>query len=233
MSPIKKDEGTLPDVINFKSNFKTIWVGGIVTIIVTGLVALIAYSTGNWNTILLRDYVAVFTGGAVTTTLFYHAKNLKNNFDANQEKLNFDLAKFEYEKEEKARSSQNTKKILSVEICSWWFKPDMAPNVERVRCFLRKHETKLKDHKPIREFISALDNNIEDRQALVSILNLFEHIAILIKKELADEEILKDAYKAVFCSYYERLQRYIKKRQKKSVLYLINYEEIARKWTLS
>ncbi len=221
-----------PDLLMIKSNFKTIWVGGIITIVLTALVALLSWLTGNWNTVPLRDYVAVFTGGAITTTLFYHAKNLKNNFDANQEKLNFDAQKFEYEKEEKIKASLKNKRLLSAEVCSWWFKPEMAVNVEKVRYFLKKYETRLKDHKPIREFIQALEKNHEDRQALISILNLFEYIALLLKNELADEELLNGAYKSIFCDYYDRLKRYIAIRRKKNGLYLINYEELAKKWSI-
>lgn len=219
-----------PDELIIKSNFRTIWIGGIITTVTTGLLVFIVWLSGNWGNVLLRDYIAVFTGGVIATTLFYHAKNLRNNFDANQQRLAFERMLHQQDRKDKEVEAEKKRKIFASAICSWWFKPDMAPYVEQARCFLNKYENKLKDHHPFKEFILALDKNPTNRQALISILNLFEYIAIVIKYGLADEEILKKAFKTSFCDYYERLKRYIMWRRKKSPFYYINYEELAKKW---
>ncbi len=81
---------------HFKLNYKTLYIGAIITIIGTTIFVFIANYIGLKYEV--RDAVAMLTCGIVTTTLIYHAKNLKLNYDANQAKLDFDKFKFEEEK---------------------------------------------------------------------------------------------------------------------------------------
>lgn len=85
------------DAGHFRISYKPLYIGAIITVCgVTGFIIVAKAIDIRYE---IRDIVAMITCGIVSTTLIYHAKNLKLNFDANQAKLDFDRKKFEEEKE--------------------------------------------------------------------------------------------------------------------------------------
>jgi len=172
-----------------------------------------------------KDVIALFTSGLVTTTLIYTAKNLRLNFEASQAKLQFDSDKFDYEKNAKSEEIRRKKIEYSFQVCSQWYSPAMAVHVELSRSFVRKHADKLRDH-VIADFVNELEENLESRRCVISVLNYFENISLLIFKELIDKEIMRDSFKTLFCEYYKVLKPYIIERQKQSGRFLINYEVV-------
>lgn len=219
------------DTSQIKFKYSTLYWGALVTIIFTTIFIFVA---NNYNiSYEIRDVVAILTCGLVSTTLVYHAKNLRLNYEVNKAKIDFDKLKYTEEKISKEKDTEKSKTLYSFQVSSLWFKPDMANHVELSRKFLREHADKLKDHIPISEFISELENNIEARKAVICILNYFENISLLIKKDLVDEECIKLCFKTLFVDYLKLLRKYIDEIQKESKRFLMNYEDIAKKWAIS
>ena len=219
------------DTSHVKFKYATLYIGAIITVLLT--IAFILIARNNDIDYEIRDIVSFLTCGLVSTTLVYHAKNLRLNYEVNKAKIDFDLLKYAEEKEGKKIESEVKKKLHAFKVSSLWFRPDMANHVELSRKFLREHKDKLLSHKPISEFISELESNIESRKAVTCVLNYFENLSLLIKNDLVDEESLKQCFKTLFIDYLNILRKYIDEIQKESKRFLMNYEEIATKWSIS
>ncbi|NOT91040.1 DUF4760 domain-containing protein [Ferruginibacter sp.] len=217
-----------PDTTSVEFKYATLYWGAGITVIIAIAFIIIANYCG--ITFEIRDIVAIVTCGLVSTTLVYHAKNLRLNYEVNKAKIDFDKQKYEEEKLSKQKESDKNKEFYSFQVASLWFKPDMANHVELSRKFLREHKDKLQDHKPISEFITELENNIDARKAVICILNYFENLSLLIKKGHVDEESIKLCFKTLFVDYLNILRKYIDEIQKESKRFLMNYEEVATKW---
>ena len=219
------------DTSHVKFKYATLYIGAAITVLLTAIFILLAINNNIHYEI--RDIVSFLTCGLVSTTLVYHAKNLRLNYEVNKTKMDFDILKYEEEKISKQKDSGINKKLHSFKVSSLWFRPDMANHVELSRKFLREHKDKLLSHKPISEFIAELENNIESRKAVTCVLNYFENLSLLIKNDLVDEEALKQCFKTLFVDYLNVLRKYIDEIQKDSKRFLMNYEEIATRWSIS
>jgi hypothetical protein len=217
-----------PDTSTVELKYSTLYWGATITVL--SAVAFILIANKFDMPFEIRDIVAIVTCGLVSTTLVYHAKNLRLNYEVNKAKIDFDKLKYEEEKALKQRDSEKNKEFYSFKVASLWFKPDMANHVELSRKFLRNHKDKLQNHIPIQDFINELENNIEARKAVICILNYFENISLLIKKGHVDEESMKLCFKTLFVDYLTVLRKYIDEIQKESNRFLMHYEEIAKKW---
>ena len=219
------------DITKIQFKYATLYWGTFITLICTTLfISICKYYDVNFE---VRDVIAFVTCGLITTTLVYHAKNLKLNFEINKAKLDFDKKKYEEEKESKQKQNNIDKVSHSFQVSSLWFKPDMANNVELSRKFLRQHSEKLQKHKPINIFIDELENNLEERKAVICVLNYFENISLLIKNDLVDEDCIKQCFKTLFVDYLKLLRNYIDEIQKENSRFLMNYEALALKWATS
>jgi hypothetical protein len=216
-----------PDSGNLNFSFKSLYAGVIITIFITVVFLVIADEVQ--LKFEIRDIVSILTCGIVSTTLIYHAKNLKLNFDANNERLIFDKWKFEKEIEYKKMEGEYKKKAYSFEVSTVWFKPEMAKNVEICRDFLLKEKGTLMNG-TIQSFIKQLDENLDKRKAVICVLNYFENLSLMIRYDIVHEEHIKQCFKTVFLDYFKVLKRYIEVVQKTSGRYLMNYEEIAKRW---
>jgi len=219
-----------PDDGNIKLNYKTLYIGSGVTIV--GVLIFIWAANQTAVKYEIRDILAMLTYGIVSTTLLYHAKNLKLNYDANQAKLEFDKSKFEEEKAIKLKEQKSNKIVYSFEATTLWFKPEMGKHVEVARKFLNTNKKELNSG-PIEVFKHKLNESIETRMAVTCVLNYFENLSVMIKRDILDEETIKSCFKSVFVDYYKALKRYIDEIQKKSSRYLMNFEELAQKWEKS
>lgn len=219
------------DTTNVKFSYSTLYTGATISVIISGGIIILSFILK--FSLEIKDVISILTCGLVTTTLVYHAKSLRLNYEVNKEKIEFDKLKYEEEKKGKQAEVLRSKISYAFQVSSLWFKPDMASHVELSRKFLREHKEKLEDHKPIAEFINELEGNIEARRAVICVLNYFENIALLIKNDLVDEESIKKCFKTLFVDYLKTLKKYIDEIQKESKRFLMNYEEIAKKWGVS
>lgn len=218
-----------PDTKTITIKYSTLYWGLVITIIC--LTILFVVDKSNALGIELHNYLELFSCGAVTTGLVYTAIALQYNYISHSERLAFDK-QINDRKEHREDSVLKTKKIqLTFEISSLWFKGDMAENVERTRQFLQKYKiTPLSNNANLENFIKYLDENRIERKSLVSILNFFENISLLLSKDVIDEECIKDSFKALFTSYYSILMPYIKNIQADNPRYYKSFVSIVTQW---
>lgn len=224
---INKPDINQPDTKTIKYN--TLWFGLGITVLC--LIVLFVVDKSNGLKIELHNYLELFSCGAVTTGLIYTAIALQYNYISHTERLAFDKQTND-RKEEREDNVLKTKKIeLTFEISSLWFKGDMAENVERTRTFLHTYKiTPLNNPSHLQDFIEYLDKNRTERKSLVSILNFFENISLLLDKDVIDEECIQDSFKAVFISYYCILMPYIAIVQSDNPRYYKSFVKVVTKW---
>lgn len=206
-----------PDRIDFSITNKTLVFGLVLTVLV--IVAVLLVSIYFDLIFEFRDYATLFTCGIICTTLFYTAKNMRLTYEFHVQKLSVDL------------DEKKLKKIeLTIQISSEWFK-SLSDHVEVSRAFIKKFTLNPEGTIDVIAFVKSIEDNPNERKSLVVILNYFEYLSLLLKRDLVDEQTLKDAFKTVFCEYFLRLKPFIDERQKASRRYLLNYEEVASKWS--
>ncbi len=220
-------EFNYPDAINVKLKYSTLVFGGIITALITIVFIITAHFYHiNYE---IRDIVALITCGVVCTTLIYHAKNLKLNFEANKAKLDFDIFKYNQEKDRKITEQSQRKIAYSFEATAPWFRGDMSAHAELARAFLRTHKDEL-NNSPIANIKSKLESDTETRRAIACVLNYFENLSVMINEKIVDEDTIKKCFKTLFVDYHKVLRRYIDDIQSTSARYLLNFEDVAKKW---
>jgi hypothetical protein len=212
--------GIEPDTVTL--NFKTLYLGILITAIIIGIILLFD-KIANLN-VKFSDYLSVFSGGIITTALIYNAMAISLTRATNKERLEFDRKNIDRQLAFQQQVQLNNKIELTYRISSEWFKPGIADHVERSRRFLQPYKNKLADRTELMKFKTQLEEpgHLENRKALICILNYFENMALLIKRNVIDEEALKEAFKTVFCDYYKSLKPYIEDHQTVSSRYLMN-----------
>lgn len=208
--------------------YKALWIGGGITLIV--LIILFVVDKTNHLQIQLSNYLQLFSCGAVTTGLVYTAIALQYNYLSHMERLTFDLQNI-LKKEEREDAILRTQKVqLTFEITSEWFKGTMAVNVEKSRRFLQPFKDTLHEQEHFHRFKKILEEQEDERRSLMSILNYFENISLLLERDIIDEDCTKDAFKAVFGTYYRALKPYIDDIQRDNPRYFKSYVKIANSW---
>ncbi|TAM93881.1 MAG: DUF4760 domain-containing protein [Chitinophagaceae bacterium] len=217
--------------VNLRIGYKTIFLGIIITLLINLGVYYISRITG--HTLQLRDYIALFSAGVVTTALVYTALGLKINYNVNREKLMFDKEKFEYEKNQYIEIQNRKRREFAYQVSSNWFNNDFAECVQTARHFLKPLKGKLNSHQEIEDYENALDADLLVRKSILSVLNYFEYVSILIEDQVIDEDAIKDAFKTLFCDYYKTLKSVIEHHQRENHRYFKNYACVSKRWTIA
>lgn len=233
-----------PEEFTFQIKKVTLTVGLLLTSFAVVLAIILDVLSLEIN-IEIKEYIAIATLGIITTTLWYHSKNVqlthryhdeKLKFD--YQKLKFDVYKFNFENQKKADekklenqriADEKKRKIIehSHTICSEWNQPGLADFVHIARRFLNERVNRNTRDK----FAEMLDADVHSKKAIVTVLNFFEHLSLLIKDGIVDEEVIKTAFLAPLTEYYSHTEPYIKERQIHSKRIWKNYQEIAIKWS--
>ena len=222
MSLFKKTR-TSPTAGNITISYSILGFG---LLILFSLVGLIAICDGifKWG-IILREYISMCAFGCVTIGLIYNATALQYNYELNKQKA---------EREEKEGLSKKVK--LSYEVISEWYKNDMATNAEITRRFIKPFKGTLSKSSGLKAFKKELSTqqNINIRKSLISVLNYFEHLALLLGDGVINEDIVKKAFRTAFVTLYSNLKEYIEDEQRgnsgaNSKIY-INFVELSKKW---
>jgi Domain of unknown function (DUF4760) len=194
--------------VTVRFRFLSFWTGLLITIITT--ILLKVFIPG----MPIRDVAAVFTAGIVCTTLYYHARNLRFNYEINTEKLKSD------------------KKIAAVNLIGDWHKAENIRNTIIARDFLLDNIRAADD-----DIISKLEDKVhtDARVAVVSVLNYLERIAIAAIHDAADEQILKDYFIAIFDFYAHKALPFItaRRKEKQDDKLFVFFLDINRKWNQS
>ena len=221
--PIFKKTKTAPSSGNIVISYSILGIGLIIVFIIVGGIGVFDLIF-KWN-ILLREYIAMSAFGCVTIGLIYNATALQYNYELNKYKL-----------EQLEKEGHHNKVKFTYEAISDWYKNDMATNAEITRRFIKPFKGTLSNTGELEKFKTELskDENVNTRKSIISVLNFFEHLALLKADGVINEEILKKAFRTAFITLYSNLKEYIEDEQRgnsgANAKIYINFVELAKKW---
>ncbi|SFB72029.1 protein of unknown function [Zunongwangia mangrovi] len=152
-----------------------------------------------------RDVMFFATGSVAILTFILHTINGERDKKFKQEQM-------EETKAFNEKNLYNKKCERSYLIISQFYKPEMVESLRAYRELKREVPNLIKNSN-VEPFKEHLSKNPKDHSRLHLLLNSFENIAIQIKKEFIDEDIIKDAMHSMFYNIYITLHSYIKDAQ--------------------
>ena len=153
----------------------------------------------------IRDVFFFLASAFGVLTFIMHTINGERNTKIRQQ--NADDAK-----EYRSEMLRMEKHKRSYDIISQYYKPEM---VESLRAFreLKKNVPKTKDAMYVANLKKHFIVNPKDHSRIHLLLNSFENLALQIKRDYIDEEIVKDALHSMSNNLYSALNSYIKDAQ--------------------
>ena len=198
-------------IVRFKLRY--VWIG-IAAIIVIGVILF--YLLHIYGVKYGFSEIATYLIGLVAIlTLLYHAFNLENQIN-NQENNNKIL-----------------KSKYTYDMIAKWNEVEMTKSATVIKSTISDHKDDLSDSVKVKQFSAFLDNkkNIEIKRDLILILNYFETISIMIENDHFERKIAKAALKDMFVRYYNDLKNYINYRQDTASNKIwCTYERLVKKW---
>ena len=220
-----------PEQKDIKLYNKTFWFGiGLSVVLTFAFWATCHYATWECKT---SDLIAVFSSLIIVATLYFSSKVFVQSHNKHRENLAFEKLKLEYEKAQREEEIRIRKTKFSFQITEEWHKPGMAEKVNSSKLYLDKFLKKVKKQKCEKKDLGKeLKKNPEERLALLTILNYFEHVSILMKEDFADEKTIKKAFRFLFTKYFSITEEFIKQVQTdhSDQSILKHYVEYAQKW---
>ena len=225
MTEIKKADAWK---INLQGNYKTFYIGSLIALLITILMYVVLEKYNQEYDI--RDLVAIFTGGILATTLLYHSKTIRYSQTLHNDRIEFEKEKFEYQKEKVDKEFSYEKEKLSYDITNKWHDPVFSPFVNQSYVFLNKYKKEIESGQKMSDFDTVFDANPNERLAVITILNYFEHLSLLIDEDFVEETVIKKCFKTLFIDYFSRLKRYIECMAEDKPRIFMNFIKIAQKW---
>lgn len=189
----------------------------VILILLGALVALTVY-VSHLPDIQIRDIVAVFTGGSVVITIFYHVLN----YEYSQRRFKHDL--------------KTSKELQTFNIAMEWQKEYMSRHNRSLYKFYLNNK-KLLENNRLQKLQEKLDlpENEEYYDSLFTVLNFLESIGLGIRQGMMDEKFLEGFFGTVFANNYSRWNAYIefRRKQKQNKKIWQNFTEIAEDWANS
>lgn len=186
-------------------NFKFRYVTLVLGALTTLLFVLLAYVGGQSSEIL----ISVTAAGSAITALIYTAINSHFTARIHVEQL---------------RTKKLENAMYFIETSNT---PDMVKAVH-IGVNLQK-EVKEKTSDQIRSLINSSE---EKRQALIMILNYFERMGVIVRKEAADEEVLKEYWHAAVKRYYHCFEPWIlsARNELQDAALFVETENLTKRW---
>lgn len=125
---------------------------------------------------------------------------------------------------------------MTYEAMADYHKSEMATNKEIAKHFIQDYKGRLSDPKILKKFIRTLAKRkkLSERKSLISLLNYFEHLSLLIEDDIIDESTIKKAFKTAFISLYSNLKEYIEYEQRgnsgSNARIYENFVAISKRW---
>jgi len=184
-------------------------------LILLGALVYITWYVAALPGVLVRDTVAVFTGGAVVITLFYHI-------------LNYEYSQRKFKHEIKA-----SKDMVSFNTAMEWQKEYMNKNNNILHAFFVKHKTLLQDglNRQFQEELEKPEND-ENYGAFLAVINFMESVCLGVKQGIMDEGFIKGFFRSTFKDTYITYKKYIEFRRdlKHNPKIWNNFTELCEKW---
>ena len=129
--------------------------------------------------------------------------------------------------QQQQRDLVHKRKIAAAELITQWHNPEMA-KLTTIGAALRKEIVHLEP----REVLELLSKDRDKHQAMVSILNYLEKMAILLEHDMADEKVLRDFFEAIVRVYYHALKAFIaeQRRVMNTDKIFDRFEALAKRW---
>lgn len=166
-APATNLRNTSMDTLSYNLNlpYKFFWIGLTITALTTLFVS-------TYHHLDVTQIATLIATGFTLTTLAYAALTFNLNLKVNEEKLSFE------------------KKLLAINFISEWHHPDMSGFVRTTRLIrddLKPNVNQGNDH-----VVTLLNSDPAKREAVITILNYFEKVAVAIKYDAADDQVLRD-----------------------------------------
>lgn len=165
----------------------------------------------------IRNAVAVFTGGCVIITVFYHVLH----YEYTQRRFKHDI--------------KASKDLLSFNTALEWQKEFLTNQCVLARRFYRKYKEML-DDRSCRLFQAEIEKDENEKFLLAthSVLNFLESISLGVKQGLIDDDFIKGFFRGIFVVYYNRYLPYIEYRRRftSNVKIFEEFTNLAERWML-
>ena len=133
--------------------------------------------------------------------------------------------------EQKVAEISRAEQIYSAEFVKAWYSSEMKEYNVKVREFISRLR-KSTEEKEKDTILQELRNNHDSFMSLLSVLNLFEHVAQDIDFELADEDYLKAFFRSIVATYYHGFMPLVQKvrTDMRSERLFCRFEAMAKRW---
>lgn len=198
--------------VSLNYNFSYVVIGLLFILILGFSIFYFLYYLEN-KEIKLTDVVLFATGSVAILTLIYHSLSLESSAKFHKDNLQLQINEYSF----KVSGMCHSKEMMDTMKYFQKLKNDKKEEL---------HE------KNIKKFIEYLDENVEDRVQIATLLNYFEHIAILVEAKHVNEHIIKEFFKSLFTETYILLKFYIDERQRLNPQSWTNFEKLSKKWRI-
>lgn len=192
-------------------------IGILVLLLFVGfVVTMMVYFYGVYSSrqVDYKDLLATFTAFIVSGSFIIATLNTKISANLNQDKLDFDRAKF-----------KNDKKIIAYNLFKEYNSEAMTGHNERAVLFFKKA-----DAIDPEALVTALNNSVEDSKAVTLLLNHLELVSICYIEDIADQDLLKELFVDIFRGHYGQFNKYILAKQAVSPNFFDTFTDVVAKW---
>lgn len=183
-------------------------------IIIMFLIIILCFIFWNpFNETKLKNGILILTSGSIMVGIFYSIVNYEHNY---------------YKSQEENKLSQ---KLLSFNVAFEWHKPNIVEHLKIIKQLYEEHKNLIYENRAT-DFSKLLEENEVARSSIVSIFNYLESVAVGVKCEVMDCDLIKECFKSLFIQFYKDYEFYISYRRKKegSSSAWINFTNLAQKW---
>ncbi len=193
--------------VNFQVKYIVLF---LLLIAIIGVIIFYLMNKYNIN-FTFTDIMAYCAGSVAIMALIYHALSLESQYKFHQENLFLTRNQYAYD------------------VSSKFNEPHMTEALQ----FLSKIDAEKEKYFPdkkVQKFLDYIKENPKDRQKIVTVINYFEQLSILIANGHIEEKIIKNTFKTVFISTFILMKPYIDYSQQENRTIWCNFENMAVKW---
>jgi hypothetical protein len=201
------------DKLSFKVEVRWIFIL-LFAITVIGFVVFKFWYIDNNKPFGIQEIMAYSAGSVAILTLLYHALSLEYTRNFNQETILLQRHQYTYDVISKINGFEMSRALNTY---SW----------------IKENKKDLFKDNKVQPFLEELDKDTDKNRQLhvVMLFNYFEHLSILVENKYIEEEIVKQAFNALFVGSYSIMRPYIEHKQSSSRQAWYHFECLAKKWS--
>lgn len=201
------------DTLSFKVEVRWIFLF-LFAIAVIGIIIFKFWYIDNNKPFGIQEIMAYSAGSVAILTLLYHALSLEYTRKFNQETILLQRHQYTYDVISKINDFEMSRALNTY---SW----------------IKKNQSDLFKDNKVQPFLDELNKEADNSRQLhvVMLFNYFEHLSILVENKYIEEEIVKQAFNALFVGSYSIMRPYIEFKQSSSRQAWYHFECLAKKWS--